>query len=202
MCLLLIQRWSCSSVLNVNLCVCLFFCSVFKDLYIDLFCILFSCSSVFVCSRASVPLSLFCLSALVSCSKIGILIYIFVFWIRSIVFKFLFYSSSVLFLYSKICISICVLFIRILYSFQVRVQVLFFCSNLFRSWFSVSFFLLWDWYVNLYLRVLNSFCRVQVLVLFKFCITNESDDGFKDEIESYVTVTQSRSCGSKVLDSI
>ena len=38
--------------------------------------------------------------------------------------------------------------------------------------------------------------------VFRFCITNESDDGFEDEIESYVTVTQSRSCGSKVLDSI
>jgi len=44
-------------------------------------------------------------------------------------------------LFSKTCISICVLFIRILYSFQIRVQVLFFCSDLFRSWFSVSFFL-------------------------------------------------------------
>jgi len=57
-------------------CVCLFV--LYLEICISIG-ILFSCSSVFVCSRASVPLSLFCLSALVSCSKIGILIYIFVF---------------------------------------------------------------------------------------------------------------------------
>ena len=95
-------RLSCSkvflsSVSNVNLCVCPFFCSVFKDLYIDLFCIPFL--------RASVPLSLFYLSVLVSCSEFVVLFYI---------------------------------------RFQVLVLFEFwFCSSvhdLFRSWFSVSFF--------------------------------------------------------------
>ena len=110
-------RLSCSkvflsSVSNVNLCVCFFLFCFQRSVYRSIFC-LSSCSSVFVCSRASVPLSLFYLSVLVSCSKISILICIFVFWIRC----------------------------SVLYSFQVRVQVLFFCSDLFRSWFSVSFFL-------------------------------------------------------------
>ena len=82
-----------------------------------LFCILFSCSSVFLCSRASVPLSLFYLSVLVSCSEFVVLFYI---------------------------------------RFQVLVLFEFwFCSSvhdLFRSWFSVSFF---------------QFCSV--FVFFVFC---------------------------------
>ena len=127
--------------------------------------VLYSVLVLFVCPRASVPLSLFCLSVQVSYSKICISICIL---IQVLVLFFCFKSefACVCFflfcfqrpvyrsvLYSKICISIYVLFIRILYSFQVRVQVLFFCSNLFRSWFSVSFFL---------------FCSV--FVFFVFCI--------------------------------
>ena len=95
---LLCSKVFLSSISNVNLCVCPFFCSVFKDLYIDLFCIPFL--------RASVPLSLFYLSVLVSCSEFVVLFYI---------------------------------------RFQVLVLFEFwFCSSvhdLFRSWFSVSFFL-------------------------------------------------------------
>ena len=55
--------------------------------------ILYSVLIRFVCSRASVPLSLFCLSVQVSYSEIGILIYIFMFWIR-VLFKFCITNES------------------------------------------------------------------------------------------------------------
>jgi len=85
-----------SSVLlfQIWICMCVFLLVLFSKTCISICSVFCSCSSIFVCSRASVPLSLFCLSVQVSCSKIGILIYIFVFWIRSVVFKFLFYSTS------------------------------------------------------------------------------------------------------------
>ena len=86
---------------------------------------------------------------------------------------------------SNVNLCVCLFFCSVFCSCSIRVL---FCSCILRS---------------VYRSVFCSFVFcIRFKFVFRFCITNESDDGFEDEIESYVTVTQSRSCGSKVLDSI